>query len=168
MSRITLYILKSERYFEDLIDILKKNIKNKNVIYITTNKPYNHIVSVFKKQGVSNDKILFIDCISKHVGLKEEPINAIFVESPQNLTTISIAVNESAKNLSGEKLLLLDSVSTLLIYNDANTIARFANFLINKMRTYSVDTIIFVLESDINKDIIKQIESFADEVIKND
>lgn len=86
------------------------------------------------------------------------------MESPQSLTYIGIAINESVKRLSGEKVLLLDSLSTLLIYNDANAIAKFSNFLINTMRSLDVDTSILALESDINKDTIKQIESFADEV----
>lgn len=52
----------------------------------------------------------------------------------------------------------------MLLNNDANTIGRFSNFIINKMRAADIGTIILALESDIEKDIIHQISSFADEV----
>lgn len=161
---IVLYTLKSEKYLEGLIKILKKEAKNKNVIFVTTNKPYDHLINVLKERGMKSNKIFFIDCISKHVGIKKEPENCIFVESPQNLTAITIAITSSIKHLLGKKILLLDSLSALLIYNSAETIGEFSNFIINKLRSYGVDMVILALESDINKDIIKQIESFADEV----
>ena len=52
----------------------------------------------------------------------------------------------------------------IVVKNDSNTIGKFSNFLLNKMRASDVDTIMLALESDADKNIIKQIESFSDEV----
>ena len=168
MSKTILYVINAEKYFTGVISIIKKETKNKNTIYVTTNKPYDHITNVLKKAGINPDKIFFIDCISKHIGkaIEKEPKNCVYIDSPQNLTTMSVAINESLKHFAKEKILLLDSLSTLLIYHDSKTIGQFSNFFINKMRAAGVDAIIFALESDIGKDIIKQIESFVDEVKK--
>ena len=166
MTITQLFIIKPEKYVEGLIKILKEVTKNKNLIYITTNRPYSHLIKMLKEHKIQTDKIFFIDCISKHVGIEEKAANCIIVESPQNLTAIGIAINESAKHISGKKSLLVDSLSALLLYNDAETIGKFSNFLINKMRSYEIDVSMIVLESDVNKDVIQKIESFADEVKK--
>ncbi len=167
MAQIILYVLNPEEYFKHVIAIFKKETDKHNVVYVTTNKPYTNVQRSFEQAGVNLSNVFFIDCISKEVlgeELHDEPDNCLFVESPKSLTALSIAIHESVKHLQGEKTLFLDSLSTLLIYNDANTIGRFSNFLVNKMRSYGVQTIILSLESDVGKDVIKQIESFVDEV----
>ena len=166
MTNTSLYVIKPEKYVEGLIEILKDIVKNKNLIYITTNRPYKHLVKLLQDNKIPVSNIFFIDCISKYVGIEENSSNCIVVESPQNLTAIGIAINESATNLSGKKTLFLDSLSALLLYNSAETIGKFSNFLINKMRKYEIDLFMMVLESDIDKDVIQKIESFADAVKK--
>jgi KaiC/GvpD/RAD55 family RecA-like ATPase len=166
MTKTSLYIIKPEKYIDGLIKILKATTKNISIIYITTNRPYRYLVKMFGEHKIPTDKIFFIDCISKNVGLEEKAKNCVIVESPQNLTAIAIAINESVKYIVGKKILFLDSLSALLLYNNPETIGKFSNFLINKMRSYEIDTIMLVLESDVSKDIIQKIESFADEVKK--
>lgn len=168
MAKIVLYIINPEKYFERVIRILKTDTKGKNVVYVTTNKPYNYLINMFEKRRLKHDEIFFIDCISKHIKeAGKEAKNCIFLESPQNLTAISIAISESVKNLpKGKTVLLLDSMSVLLMYNDATTIGRFSNFIISRMRFVGIDMIVLALESDVDKDIIKQVTSFSDEVVK--
>jgi hypothetical protein len=166
MPKVMLYILDSKKYFESVAKIIRTELKNKYVIYVTTNKPYSHLVDVFGKLKIETHNIFYIDCISKHMGEKinEKLENVLFIESPQSLTSLSIAVNESIKHFKGKGVLLLDSLSILLRYNDADTLGRFSNILINKLRALDVDTIILALENDKDMSIIKQIESFVDEV----
>lgn len=165
MGKTILYVLDPEKYLEGIIRIFKKEVKGRPTIYVTTNKPYSHLVESFQKAKVSTNKIFFIDCISREVGeAGKEPPNALFIDAPQNLTAMSIAISESVKHLRGEKMLFFDSLSTLLLYHDANAIGRFSNFLINKMRLSGVDTIILALESDMTKEVLKKIETIADEV----
>ena len=75
-------------------------------------------------------------------------------------------MTQASKLVSREKILLLDSLSTLFIYNNEDVVGKFSNFIINKMRTNNVSSVFFVLESDMNKKIMKTIESFVDEVRK--
>ncbi len=164
MKNVTLCLIEPEKYFSHIIKILKSQTEIKNMIYVTTNKPYSNLITIFKEHKIKYNKIFFIDCISGHVGIKAESENCIFLDSPQNLTAISIAINESLKNIPEPKVLLLDSLSTLLLYNSAETIGKFSNFLINKIRTYKIQMLLIALESDTNKDVIQKIESFTDEV----
>lgn len=168
MTKTELYLLRPEKYFDGVLRILKNKIKSRKIIYVTTNKPFNHLVNIFKEHKIPYNKIFFVDCISKHIGenLEREQENCLCVESPQSLTEIGVAISQSVKYISGEKTVFLDSLSTLLVYNDSATVGRFSNFIINKMRNLGVDTVILALESDVNKDVIKVIVSFADKVVK--
>lgn len=168
MVKLILNIIDSEKYFQGVVGTLKKDSLGKNVIYVTTNKPYSVLNSTFKAKGVKTNKFFFIDCISEHLHEKtpQDLENCVFIESPQSLTSISIAISEAVKHIEGKKILFLDSLSVMLIYNDTNTLGKFSSFLLNKMRASDVDAIVLALASDSDSKIIKQIESIVDEVRK--
>ncbi len=166
-QRTVLYLLDSEKYLQQLLSILKDIAVANGIIYVTTNRPYALLTNTLRKNQISTENMFFIDCISKTIGQTlNEGDPCLFVEGPQSLVDLSIAISESVKHLSGEKVLVLDSLSILLIYNDASSVGKFSNFLINKMRVSGVGSAILALESDIDKDIIKQIGSIVDEVQK--
>ncbi|MFH1359187.1 MAG: hypothetical protein ABIH37_04830 [archaeon] len=165
MSKSTLEIINSGKYLESVSSIVKNKSKEGQIIYITTNRLVKNLIKHFKESKIQVDKILFIDCISKRVGKIDEEIkNCLFLESSRSLTSIGLAITQCIKNLSGKKIVILDSLSTLLIYNDENTTGRFSNFLINKMKYKEVDFVIFALKIDLDRKIIKHIVSCSDEV----
>ena len=166
MSKTILYIAPPQEYFKNVIKVIRENSK-KGIIYVTTNKPYEHLINLFKEQKIDFNNIFFIDCISKQITRsKEYTKNCVYLESPSDITGLSIAMTQASKLISGEKTLLLDSLSTLFIYNNEDVVGKFSNFIINMIRTNSVSCIFFVLESDMDKKIMSVISSFVDEVRK--
>lgn len=168
MPKIILQIAPSTQYFNKLCGVLKKLVgANKSLIYVTTNKSYTYVENLLKKKNVTIKKIFFIDCISKTIGSlpKEEPENCLFLDGPQEVTGLSLAINQAVKLLPRDKIVLFDSLSTLLIYNSEQTIGKFSNFIINKLRYKNISVILIALDSDADKRIIKTIGSFVDEVI---
>jgi len=165
MPKIALYTISADAYTKHLMDILKSTGKGKKVIYVTTTKPYSQVSGMLRKAGIKDDNIFFIDCVSRSIGEKAlSAQNCIFLENPRNLTAISIAINESVKKMPGKKLLVMDSLSTMMLYNDHVTMGRFSNFVINRMRALDVDTVMSAFEADANSDVLKQIAGFVDEV----
>ncbi len=90
----------------------------------------------------------------------------MFIDSPQALTSISIALSEAVNAIAGPKTVLLDSISALLMHNDIITVGRFVTMIMNKMRVLSIDTVFIVLQDDFNKGPIKTIAASCDEVKK--
>jgi len=80
------------------------------------------------------------------------------------LTGLSIAITKAIENFPGEKMLFLDSLSTMLLYNNEEVIGKFSNFILNKMRLQNISTIMLTLYADADKKIIKTISNFVDEV----
>lgn len=167
VTKTCLYVIPSQEYFKNVIKIIKKDIKTKNIIYVTTNKPYKYLVHLLNEGKINTDTILFIDCISNQVSKSEDASEkCVFVESPQNITGLSIALNQAIKSIGEETTIVFDSLSTLLIYNNAEVIGRFSNLIISKMQLSNVSSVFFVLDSDMDKKIISTISSFVDEVKK--
>lgn len=167
MANLVLYVIKAQRYNSRVIEIVSE-YKGKNIVYLTTNKSNCSLLDEFEKGGVDRSKLLFIDCISKQF---QGPLCAekcVMIDGPQSLTHISIAIDESIKNLGKNTVVVIDSLSVFLIYNDSATLSRFMNFLLNKLRNEGVDVAILVVDSDMDKDAVKQVTALVDEVRESD
>lgn len=167
MVKTILHVLSSEKYFNDVIKILKKT--NEKVVYVTTNKPYEHLINLLKKAKIKTERFYFVDCISKYVSPEKmkKTKNCIFLESPGSVTDMAIAIDKAIGLVPGEKLVMLDSLSTLLIYNNETVVEKFSNFLVNRLRALNVSAMILTVDTDVDKDAIKVIESFVDVVEKH-
>ena len=168
MIKIVLQFIPSQEYFKEIINIVKNDVKTKNLIYVTLGRPYKYVMSLFDEEKVRMEKLLVIDCVSKCITpLEEDPEKGIFLESPENITELCIALDQAMKALPGEETTtLFDSLSTLLLYHDENVVGKFANYIINCMRLHNIRSVFIVLEADVDKRIVKVIESLVDEVVR--
>jgi len=150
---------------------LRVLIKKKGMYgtYVTFNRPYNTLKTSIAAQGVDPEKLFFIDLITESAGGKAERSSGercFFVSSPKNLTELSILLEQAMLRLPREKrFLFIDSISTMLIYNDADTVLRFLHSLTGKMRLLGITGIIFLLEKESDEKFLAQVAQFCDRVI---
>ena len=167
---VVLILTSAEKYMENIISVLKTLVNKKKYpcIYVTINKPYQVLLNVLKKSEIDTDKIFFIDLISKMTRIETAGAkDCLFINSPDSLTELSIAITESARNLPGKnKFIFLDSLSTMLIYNQTGTVTKFAHFLIGKMKTEAIEMVIISLEKEMDPKLVSQISTLVDKVIK--
>jgi KaiC/GvpD/RAD55 family RecA-like ATPase len=169
-SEIVLILTSAEKYVSTTMHVLRTMINQRKheCIYVTINRPYNVMANVLKEGKIDTKSIFFIDMISKMTNIAADGAeDCLFVSSPESLTELSIAINESVKNRgSKNKFLFFDSLSTLLLYNQAGTVTKFAHFLLGKMKTDCVEAIILSLEKEMDEKMINQLSVFVDKVIK--
>jgi hypothetical protein len=165
---IVLMLVNPKKYTSVTVDMLRYVTKKCMSIYITVNRPYENLTSMLKKRGVNTDKMLFIDCITKTGGGNfENKKNCLLVASPKNLTDIGIVLEDTIKSFGKAcKFLFLDSLSTLLIYNNKQTVLSFCHFLSTKIRVNGMSGAFISIESDTDKNIVSIISQFCDKVIK--
>ncbi len=147
-----------------LIDVfsLKKDLPG---IYITINKPYEVLRDMLSKKKIDCGKIKFIDAISRMVGSETpDKDRCIYVESPGDLTELMVAIEESVKAVEGNKFLVLDSISTLAIYNDTEAVEKLVHALAGKLREWDVKGIFLSIEADEYKNLIGTVSQFCDKV----
>lgn len=132
--------------------------------YVTLNKPFETLESSFKQVGVDTRLIIFIDAITKtSAGKVKKTKNCLYIGTPENLSDISIAMDQAVTSLPGkEKFLFFDSLNTLLLYNDVETVTRFIHFISGKMRVWKVIGIIISLQKKGNKELIEELLQFCD------
>lgn len=160
-----LFVVKPEIY-QDFIQQLTKDCLNKDIsCYITLGRPFQSLSKSFEKNNLDLESIFFIDTSTKMMGNPPQVDNCLFIDSPSALTNLSIAVKKVVE-ASEPKYVLLDSLSTLLIYNPEQMIIKFTKDLINKMRVSNSKLILISLDGSDEANIIEKISMFVDKTQK--
>ncbi len=163
---IALATVDPKNYQKTNLEIIKHLTGEKNIpgVYITLNKPFETMQGIFKKSKIDTNLIIFIDAVTKTAGGKTEKTDkCLFIGSPENLSDISMAMDQAIRSLpSKERFVFFDSLSTLLLYNEVETVARFIHFLSGKMRVWKVEAVIVSLRKEKDKELIDELTQFCD------
>lgn len=138
--------------------------QTKKICYVSFNRPYLTLKNWIKNLGLSNGNFFFVDTVTSSVQPPPIADDCIFVQSPTALTDISLAFN-SAINEQRCDSCILDAVSTLLIYQDANTVLKFVHALITKCRIQNTKIVFLALKEDAEV-LAKDLVMFVDTVIE--
>jgi KaiC/GvpD/RAD55 family RecA-like ATPase len=161
---VALALVSQDNYQNTNIEFVKTLVNEQKTpgVYITLNKPYKTLKSILEKSSIDTSLIIFIDAITPMDSVKKTE-DCLFIGSPEKLSDISIAMDQAVRAIPADKkFVFFDSLSTLLIYHQSNTIAKFIHFLSTKMREWNVKGIIISLESDSNKELISKLSQFCD------
>jgi len=159
-------IIPNEQYTKKIIEITKYFSDNhKSICYVSLNKLFDPLIASFKDAGVDQNKFFFVDAITKSTNPNiKESDNCIYISSPSSLTELSIAINKVLETGKFEGF-LLDSLSTLLIYNKSEVVCKFVHGLINKMKGANATVVFTALKGDTGSILLKDIGMFVDNVL---
>ena len=159
---VVLATVKAKDYQKTNLEIVRNLTEDMNIpgVYVTLNKPYSAMKDILKKAGIDTRLIIFIDAVTKAEQKKKN--DCLFIGSPENLSDISIAMDQAVRALPKNKFLFFDSLNTLLVYNEVQTVVKFIHFLASKMRVWKVKGIIISLEKKANKELIDELSQFCD------
>ena len=162
---IILVDIGAENHVDVILGVVKTILRQQaaKLIYITVNKPAIAISDTLQDKDIAASDVYFIDCVG--VGRTRREERTIYVE-PTNLTGISLAMNEMMQSIQEEKVILFDSISTLLIYNSGESVAKFSHFIMAKIRNYKVRGVFIVNERDTPPTLYSTLAKFADKVVK--
>ena len=162
-------VMPSDRYEEANMRLLSflVNTKKSRGSYVAVSKPYNHTISLLKHRDINTDNIHFIDCLTKSLGSKATKTkNCVFINSPAHLTELGIALHDYFTS-SGEKnrFLYIDSISSLLIHNNIDTVLKFVHYVTGKMRVFGFNGMLLSLHEEKDKKLVSHLSQFCDKVI---
>ncbi|MBE0521144.1 MAG: recombinase RecA [Candidatus Methanoperedenaceae archaeon] len=118
-------------------------VKNGNaVIKVTTRNPASQILEWFNENNMSlpDSKIGIIDCITKTIGKEAvETENIKIANSPVDLTGIGVKISQFfedffIKKKIAEIQLHVDSLSTLMMYSNIQTVFRFLHVFTGRIK----------------------------------
>jgi KaiC/GvpD/RAD55 family RecA-like ATPase len=163
---VVLALIDPVRYQDSVVELLRYfEAKTPRGIYVSLNKPFAVLTKAFDKAGLSTQSLFFVDAIT-NVPSIEEGSTAACLGSGVDLSNLCIGISKAVSRFSEEKFLLLDSLSTLLIYNDARAVAKFAHLLTEKMRRWGTSGSLLTVEMNTERDIVSQLAPFCDKVVK--
>lgn len=148
--------LRLVKYFTD---------KNLPGIYITLNKSTSELLEEMKPQGIKIEKIIFIDSVTKMAdGAEIKSDNISYLESPDDITELNFECEHAINRLKkGEGFVIVDSITTLLVYNKAATVEKFIHTLSQKVKNLGLQGIFFAAEST-DKETLDTISQFCDDI----
>ncbi|MDY6769678.1 MAG: ATPase domain-containing protein, partial [Candidatus Nanohaloarchaea archaeon] len=157
-GEIALVVVDSDSYVQTNMDIVQHLIEDEDMpgVYITINKPYSTMKEVFAEHGIDTSTVFFVDAISRETGGEVvDEDNVLFMDSPEDLTGLSIVISNAVESMPDSRFFIfLDSLTTLSIYNETDTISQFAHFLTGKMRNWNVAGVIMSLEEEVDEELI--------------
>lgn len=168
-GEVILFLIPAKKYVANNLQLLKHYVNKLQsyCIYITVNKPYAALIKTLQNNGVNTKRMFFIDAVTPSGTAAQKAGNVVFIGSAQGLTTISLAITSAVKSMpKGKRVLFLDSVSTLILYNNAGTVSKFSRFLITKMKKWNVGGAIMSLEKESDEDLVGQLSQLCDNVIE--
>src|SRR4030065_646188 len=129
------------------------------IIMVTTREPATHILDWFKEHNLAlpMSRIGIVDCVTKTLGSNEvENDNIKITNSPVDLTGIGVKISQflvefyMKKNIRKNQL-HINSLSTLLMYSNIQTVFRFLHVFTGRIKAAGALGI-YVIESGMYDD----------------
>ncbi len=135
-------------------------------VYITITKSYDTINKKFDNLSEHNN-IRFIDCVSRASGISRVDKNCVYIESPVLLEKTILEMINIFRDVKDNinKYMIIDSISSLMIYNNPKIVKAFFQSLINKTRAENIHTISLAIEEELDE-FINKIIFLNDKIIK--
>jgi len=137
-----------------------RSFKDKAGIYVSLNKTQKSTEEILKKAKVDTSKLFFIDCVSKEK-VREDVLHI----GPDDLEMLSTAIHSFIKDIPGEKFMIIDALSTLLIYNNENKVAKFVQEVTDYASENKVYVVAFSPKTQ-GEELLNKIFNFFDNVEK--
>ena len=163
-SGIMIFLLHNRKYSDELNSVVSAAAKTgKKILFVSLSKPFATLADAFESKKIETKNIMFIDAVSGGVK-KPRGYRVSFVSSPKALTELSITINESLGKETD--IVIFDSLSVLLAYEDASTVTKFMHSLLSRMRERGKKCAILALSEDSENRALKDVSMFADSVIE--
>jgi hypothetical protein len=171
-DKIYLCLTSAERLRENSSAIIRSLLaRGYLVVVVTTNQPYAILKKTYEKDGIDLSRVGFIDAITRYA-VGEVPVGVKgvrFTSSPSDLTQLGIAISDSLKDMGGRKAaILIDSVSTMLIYLPSANLSKFIHFVSSKLKILDMAGIFLAVEDGLDPTLLSQLTTFVDQVVNMD
>lgn len=169
-NQFLLILLGEKEYLQKLEEIIKSVRKTKTKIcYVCLSKPYADVLEDLKDKGVDTSDFIFVDVLTSHYKKPEPVKNCIFVPEPADLSAIRTAIKKAVEEKECS-VILFDTISTLLIYQETSSIVKFTHHLLTEEKQENVKKLFIVLKGgeipeEENQRLVKDLMMFADKTL---
>lgn len=135
------------------------------IIYITSNKP-----SAFLQKNLGKkekESIFFVDMVSGSGSVFSKTMgNTLFTPTPNSLTEVGISVSSSDIFKGKKKIVVLDSIPSLIHSNGEETVLQFINFLRQRIDSAGDSGLLISIVDKDEDPIVTFASRFFHEIVK--
>lgn len=162
-------LVDSDTYADTIAEFLKHFVNEKKMpgVYISLNRPYDVVKNNFEKI-IDIRWLIFIDGITNLTGIKPQKRDGcLFLSSLTNMTDMGITIDQALDAINSDKIfILLDSLSTMTVYNDDDIVFKFVHYLMGRIRLKGICGIFITIKLDKGNDITNQLSLICDKTIE--
>jgi len=156
----SLLIITPIEQLQDKINTLVTSFKNIPGIYVCLNKTQKSTEDILKKAKINTNKLFFIDCVTS-----EKIRNDVLHISPTQLDLLNSVINSFMEDIKQEKFLIIDALSTLLIYNNEDKVKEFIKNITEYASKNNFQVIAISPETR-GEELLDKISNFFDNIEK--
>lgn len=134
-------------------------------ICVTVNKSSFDLDKVLEREGIPRENLTYIDAVTQMIdSVKLKGKQSVYLESPGDLVELSMAIEKAIKKLGHDKkFIIVDSLTTLLVYNTEVSVEKFTHSLSQKIGEWEIQGIFLATDST-SKQFIDTLSQFCDKV----
>lgn len=130
----------------------------KNAIVVLSSKPF-YSMKEKLDSACKGKSCLFLDTISES-GATDQ---MVYVPG-ENLTALSIAINQAQQSFNGKVTVVFDSITNLSIKNDVSMLIKFFSFILFRARDWGVDLVFVLPQEGVDEKLLSVLKQSADKV----
>ena len=132
-------------------------------VFVSVNKRARYVKSRLESKKIDLSKVVFVDMLE---GAKKPENGIFFIRSAKALTELSIVISHLVAAIKQKnKFLVFDSIDSLLMHHDFNTVVKFIHFLLSKIRMLNASLYLICMNTKENKELMMAIAPFVDEMV---
>jgi hypothetical protein len=137
-------------------------------IYVTANRPSHVLRDSLERSGIPPGRLLFIDCVSSLTGLQPaDHATVVHVESPTMMDEMARRAEQALKRQAPHaRFLILDSLSTLSVYNGSDSVRGLAQRLVSRLRALKVPGALILVERQAGEELLDVVRPLCDAVVR--
>lgn len=137
-------------------------------LYVTANRP--HHVLHQQMAGIQGRlRFQYIDMVTGMTGLAPPAVDGVvFVESPSFMEKMVMRSDQMLRRMPGRRVLVLDSLSTLAVYNGASLVAEMAHNLVTRLRMQRAAAALVLVERQTSEELVDTLRHLCDGVRRMD
>ena len=138
-------------------------------VYVSLSNDYISVSSLLEEAGVDLRRIKFVDATSRMYGIAPvESPEVVYVDGPLSTDSIIDGIGSCVRAIGGDKrVVLFDSLSTLLLYNTTDAALAFEKTLKNLLKKEGAAGIVVLAHGEnVNDDLVSKLKKNGGEVVK--
>lgn len=139
---------------------------DRTVLLLTADRPFAHLSEALRKHGVDPEAVTFIDAVTCMDGNlpAQRPANVVFLQSPTMLEMMAMRVEQMFLRMTSPHV-VVDSLSTLALYNGIPPVQEFSHYLANRLRTHAIPGDFVVRANQAGQELHDRIRGFTDDAL---